>query len=269
MNTKAITLALLIAGFAMYMVWQYIEDQKNVIIKKFGKPSTVVIAKNDIHELDLIDDSKIVTTTVPSRFAAPGSFKTVKELQNLIALTPIKKGEQITKTRVDYPGFRTGLSRQVSIGKRAIAILVSDRQAVGKLIKPGDRVDIIAKIDYAGGKKDRVKMKTILQDVLILSTGFDITNSIPLIGVKGAAAEIKKMKLNTFSRYNTVTLELDPFQAQKLSYVIRNIDPEPYLALRNNNDQKRLRIPATKIFDVLGDDAAEARSYFNEKNKKK
>ena len=29
MNTKAITLALLIAGFAMYMVWQYIEDQKN------------------------------------------------------------------------------------------------------------------------------------------------------------------------------------------------------------------------------------------------
>jgi len=267
MNTRAFTLALVIAFGAIMMVYTYIEDQKSALIKKFGRETSVVVAKVDINELDLIDDSKVKTISIPANFRAPGHFKTIKEVENTVATVPILKDEQITKPRVTYPGSQTGLSRQVSVGKRAIAIVVDHRQAVSKLIKPGDRVDILSKIDFGGGRKDMLKMKTILQDVLVLSTGFSMTNSIPIIGVK-TPREIKKLNLNTYAEYSTVTVELDPFQAQKLAYIIRWVDPTPYLSLRNNNDKQMLRLPATKLFDILGEDAGEARGFFQEKYKK-
>jgi pilus assembly protein CpaB len=267
MNSKAFTLALVIAGFSMFMVYSYVEDQTKVMTQKYGIMETVIVAKNDINELELIDDSKVMTTTVPAKFLSPGHFKTVRELENTIATVPILKGEQITKPRVSYPGQKTGLSRQVSNGYRAVAILVDDRQSVGKLIKPGDRVDVLAKIEYVAGEKDRQMIKTILEDVLVLSTGFNVSNSIPLIGMK-MGREIKKMNLNTYQRYNTVSLELTPFQAQKMTHVIKFLDPKPFLSLRNNNDKQIVRSQPTRLYDILGEDKTEAIEYFRKKRKK-
>ncbi len=268
MNTKAFSLALLIAFASMFMVYSYMEDQKSSLIKKYGAMGSVVIAKKDIKELEIIDDSKITTTVVPANFRAPGHFKTMKELENTIATVPILKGEQITKPRVTYPGAKTGLARQVSIGKRAMALKITDNQAVSKLLRPGDRVDILSTIDYAGGRRDKQKVKTILQDILILSTGLSMTNSIPMIGLK-TDKEIKTMKLNTYTKYNTVTLELTPFEIQKLIYLLKYGSSEPILVLRNNNDKKIVPIGATKIFDLLGSDSNEAKSFFADKYSKK
>lgn len=266
MNTRAFTLALVIAVAAMFMVYTFIEDKQSEMIKKFGQERSVVVAKTDIQELELIDDSKVTVMSIPENFVSPGRFEKIEEVQNTIATVPILKGEQITKPRVTFPGSQTGLARQVSVGKRAIAISVSSTQSVSRLIKPGDRVDILAAIDYSGGQKDLQKVKTVLQDVLILSTGLSMTNSIPLIGVETPTV-IRKMKLNTFSSYNTVTLELDPFQVQKLSYINAFSGQNIQLALRNNNDKKIMDMGPTNLYEVLGDGAAEARQYFAEKYK--
>lgn len=265
MNTRAFSLAFIIAGMAMFMVYTYIQEQQSEIIKKFGVPITVVVAKRDIKELELIDDTKVVLKTVPQDFAMPGSFRSIKQVENTIASVPIVKGEQITKPRVTYPGAKTGLSRQVSVGKRAIAINITERQAVSRLIKPGDRVDILAAIDYSAGRKDMQRVKTILQDVLVLSTGMSMTNSIPIYGVKTPTV-IKKMNVNTYTRYNTVTLELTPYEVQKLIFLLSYSQQQPYLALRNNNDTKPVRIKTTDIFDVIGDEErVEAKQFFKTK----
>jgi pilus assembly protein CpaB len=264
MNTRALTLALVIAGFAMMMVYTYIDDQKAALIKDYGVPSSVVVAKVDIQELDLIDDSKVEVRTVPINFLSPGHFKSVKELENTIATVPIIKGEQITKPRVTYPGIKTGLSRQVSIGKRAVAINITEKDAVGRLIKPGDRVDVIAAVDISqGSRKDLQKTRTFLQDVLVLSTGMSMTNSIPIYGIETPKV-IKTMNLNTYTTYNTITLELDPYDVQKLSFML-NYSSGISLALRNNSDKEAVRLRATQIYDILGEDAAEAKSFFSEK----
>ena len=265
MNKKAFSLGLVISLISMFMVYTYIEDQTKSLKSEFGLEKTVVVASQDIQELELIDDSKITLKTVPAKFRSPGSFSTIKDVQNTIATVPILKGEQLTRPRVEYPGARTGLARQVSAGKRAMAILVSDRSAVGKLIKPGDRVDVVAAISYAPGRRDKDKTSTVLQDVLVLSTGYNITNSTPLVAMK-ENREIRKLKLDTYTGYNTVTLEVDPFQVQILTHVIKNMDPNPILVLRNNNDKEKLRIPMTEIFDLLGDKKAEAREFFQKQN---
>ncbi len=267
MNTRAFTLALIIAALAALMVNTYIDDKETQITQQYGTKTTVVIAKKDIAELELIDDSKVTIKPVPKNFKMPGGFSKISEVENTVATVPIRKGEQITKPRVIFPGARTGLARQVSVGRRAVAIQITENQAVSKLLKPGDRVDVLASINYAPGRKDLQKIKTILQDVLILSTGMSMTNSIPIIGVK-VPPVIKKMNVATYSKYNTVTLELDPYEAQKLVYLLTYSGVPPYLTLRNNNDKKIERIRGIKIFDVLGaEDAAEAKAFFNEKNK--
>jgi pilus assembly protein CpaB len=269
MNTRAFTLALIISIFAMFMVYTYIEDRENVLVEKYGKPVTVVVAKVNIKELELIDDSKVTVKSVPQTFAAPGHFRKVKDLEDgMIATVPILKGEQITKPRVSFPGFKTGLARTVSAGKRAIAITITEKQAVSKLLKPGDRVDVLAAIDYSAGRKDMQKVMTILQDVLVLSTGMNMTNSIPLIGIKTPKV-IRKMNLSTYSQYNTVTMELDPYQVQKLVFLLTFTGIPPYLSLRNSSDNKVVRIKSTRIFDLLGEDASEAKAFFSDKYSKK
>ena len=267
MNTRAFTLALVIAGIAVFMVYTYLEDQKSTYISKYGTEVSVVVAKRDIKELELLDDTMLIVKPVPKSFASPGSFTTIKSLENTMATVPIMAGEQVTKPRVTYPGSKTGLSRQVSIGKRAIAIQISERQAVSKLIKPGDRVDILAPIDISNGQKDMQKTSTILQDVLVLSTGKSMTNAIPIYGVK-TPREIKTMKAQVYDRYDTVTLELTPYEAQKLIFLIYWTGARPWLSLRNNNDKKIERFKPTDIFEVIGEEGrAEAKAFFQQQKK--
>ncbi len=268
MNTRALTLAIGIAFFAMMLVWTYLDDQTAALTKQYGSPQTVVVARVDIQELDLIDETKLEVVNMPEKFIAPTAFRAVKELENTIATISIIKGEQITKPRVTYPGVKTGLSRQVSIGKRAVAINVNEKDSVGRLIKPGDRVDVVAAIDIAqGARKDLQKTRTILQDVLVLSTGMSMTNSIPIYGVETPKV-IRTMNLNTYTSYNTITLELEPYDVQKLAFIQSYGGNTLSLSLRNNNDKEIPRLKPTQIYDILGEDSAEEKQYMFEKMNK-
>lgn len=261
MNSRAFTLSLVIAGIAVFMVQSYISGREAQFVQAYGNSVPVVVAKTDIKELELIDDRKVQIATVPQKFKSPGAFTKIEELYNTIASVPIKKGEQITNPRITYPGSRSGLSRQISIGKRAFSIQVSEGQAVSKLIKPGDRVDVMTMMDYAGGRKEMIKVKTVLQDVYVLATGLNVTKEIPLVGMK-IDKEIRKMNLNNYTNFSTVTLELTPYEVQKMIFLITSSNV--YLSLRNNDDKKLESISGTKLYDVLGDDAGEAKAYFQQ-----
>jgi pilus assembly protein CpaB len=262
MNSRAFTTSLLLAALAVAMIWSYIESRETELQSDYGNQTPVVVAKEDIKELEIIDDRKVQLINIPSKFQMPGHFKRVEDLYNTIAAVPIKKGEQITVPRVTYPGSQSGLSRQISVGKRALSIQISESQAVSRLIKPGDRVDVLALIDYASGKKEKMKVKTVLQDVLILSTGLFITNSVPIINIKDEK-DSRQMKLNNYTNFNTVTLELTPFEVQKMVFLV-SAGNGIYLSLRNNNDNERSLIGSTRLYDVLGEDQTEAKTYFAE-----
>lgn len=268
MNSRALTLSLLIAVFSMFLVSTYIEGEQASITKQYGTMKSVVVAKKKINELELIDDSKVTVRTVPEYFRAPGSFNTIKDVEGTVATVPILEGEQVTKPRVTFPGAKTGLSRQISAGKRAVALRVNAFSAVGKLIKPGDRVDVIAGLDYSNGHMDKKKVLTLLQDVYVLSTGKKMTNSLPIIG-KEFPKVIKAMNVSAYTEYQTITLEVDPFQAQKLIFIQKYSGGGIFLSLRNHADSEKVRIKGTKIFDVLPqEDVQDAKAFFIEKAKR-
>ena len=55
-------------------------------------------------------------------------------------------------------------------------------------------------------------------------------------------------------------------EAQKLIF-LQKVSGGVYLSLRNNSDKGVERIGGTKLYDVLGEDAGEAKAYFAEKQK--
>lgn len=263
MNSRAFTTSLILAAVAVLMIYSYIDSRESELISEYGNMTPVVVAREDIKELEIIDDRKVKLENIPAKFQMPGHFKRVEDLYNTIAAVPIKKGEQITVPRVTYPGAQSGLSRQISIGKRALSIQLTESQSVSRLIKPGDRVDVLALIDFAAGRKERLKVKTVLQDVLVLSTGYNVTNSVPIVNIQSDNNASRQVKLNNYFQFSTITLELTPFEVQKLQFLIAgggNIT----LSLRNNDDKTIERISGTRLYDVLGEDAAEAKAYFAE-----
>jgi pilus assembly protein CpaB len=130
---------------------------------------------------------------------------------------------------------------------------VSNQSSVSKLIKPGDRVDVIAVIDMGGGKDSKIS-KMILQDVVVLSVGQNVTNNIPRkVEMDGNKANYRS--LNEDFSYDTVTIEVEPEQAQVVALVAGSGENAITLVLRNNDDTERKNFGSTMMSDILGGDA--------------
>ncbi|MBI2712241.1 MAG: Flp pilus assembly protein CpaB [Bdellovibrio sp.] len=182
--------------------------------------------------------------------------KKLKGITGSVAIVPIKKGEQMTYTKISEPSMRTGLSTQIAPGRRAVSVPVSEITGVSKLVKPGDRIDLISVVDMGQGKENKFA-KTILQDVVVLSIGRYITNNTarsveadPL----GGKDKIKSLA-EDFS-FTSITIEVEPAQAQMLALLLATGDNGLTVSLRNNDDVDRQTLPSVFMSEILGADAA-------------
>jgi pilus assembly protein CpaB len=267
MNNRAVTLSLVMACLAVYFVYSYVESVKEEVKNRFGDRVLVVKAKRDIKEQETINETMLKIDVVPDAFLEPGAVKFddktppaertkgLKQLVGTVALVPVKANEQITWNKLTEPSIRTGLSPQVTPGRRAIAVPVNEISGVGKLVKPGDRVDLIAVIDPGTGKNSKLA-KTILQDVVVLSVGKNVTNNVArIVDVDQFTGKEKIKPLSQDSSFASITLEVDPSQAQLLALVLSNHDNTLTLSLRNNDDSQQAQTDTTTIQDLLGQDA--------------
>ncbi len=255
MNNKAFTMSFGIALMAVLMVNSYVETNLERQKEKFGQMVTVVVAKSNIKELEVLDQTNLKTVDMPKRFVQPGAGKKIKDFEGGLAIAPVQKGEQLTRTKVTVVGSRTGLSRQVSVGMRAVTVRVNDVSGVSRLIKPGDRVDVLALVDMGKGDIKLVEAKTVLQDVLILATGKLITNTVPGILESEPYRKGKRSKkisnLTEYTSYNSVTLEVDPVDMQKLVFIENKLNGV-FLSLRNNDDNQKSNLDTVTVADILG-----------------
>ncbi len=265
MNNKAMTMALLIAVIAVFLVSSWVGDVEDRARKRYGTTVLVVKAKADIKETQTLNENLLTLDQVPKTFLDPSAVyfekseiddevaKSVKSLYGSVSIVSIKKGEQIAYNKITEPGIRTGLSPQVAPGRRAISINVSNQSSVSKLIKPGDRVDLIAVLDMGGGKESKIA-KTILQDVVILSVGQNVTNNIPR-KVEMDGSKVNYRSLTEDTTYDTVTIEVEPEQAQIVALIAGNGENSVTMVLRNNDDTERKNFGSTMMTDILGNDA--------------
>jgi pilus assembly protein CpaB len=268
MNNKALTLSLVMGILAVFFVQSYVTSVEEETKKKFGTEILVVKAKRDIKDQETINETMLELSLIPKRFLEPASvsFEKQKEdkdtdrghkaLIGTVAMVPIKKGEQITYNKIVEPGIRTGLASQITPGRRAVSVPVTESSGISKLVKPGDRVDVLAVLDLGGGRENKM-VKTVLQDVGVLATGRSVTNNPARVIEADAFSGKEKFKsLSEDFSFVTVTLEVDPVQAQALALISANGDNSIILVLRNNDDTERVNLGSTALTDLLGADAA-------------
>ena len=258
-NPRAIFISLIIATLAVVLVWSFVSQQKTSILE-LATPQKVVVANQDINELSMINETMLRIDSVPKNYIQPGTFSTIKDLVGLITTVPIKKGEQILQNKVLFEETQNQLSHRVSKGKRAITVPVTDIHGVGRLIKPGDRIDILSSIDYGQGDREKREVTTVLQDVLVIATGRNVIASIPTEVVKDpiSGKEIQK-DLRKDTHYTTLTLEVTPEEAQGVVFLLTSGEGSIFLALRNTDDRSLEKLYTTDAVKVLGPRSARAR----------
>ena len=240
--TRTLWISIFSALFSVFFVYSYSQGKKQEYDDKFGTMEQVLVAKKDILEMSDIDDTMIEIVEKPRDYVEPGAFTNPEEVISSIAAVPIKKGEQILATKILRPGPTTGLALQVAPTKRAVSIPVDEFRGVSKLIRPGDRIDILAMLEEGKGMNQSYSVRTLLQDVSVLATGIKITNNIPRkLDNDGKSYT----NLTTYTEFSTITVELDPQKAQEIIYLIASNPGSLFLTLRNPNDRTKQELAIT------------------------
>ncbi|MBN1898529.1 MAG: Flp pilus assembly protein CpaB [Spirochaetes bacterium] len=206
---------------------------------------TAVVAKKYISKFDLIQKDMVRIEKIPSKYLSPGSIRSTKELfdsqgrAKFITYVPILEDEVITSTKLTVPGGATGLSVVVPKGQRAIVIPVVEDALSGGLIKPGDKIDLIASFED--------KTVILLQNLMILS-----------VGQKILGEELEKRKkqggldlgLGDSGSLQSVTLAVTPEEALKISFARDKCRFN--VALRNTLDNQIINIGAVNNNNLIG-----------------
>jgi pilus assembly protein CpaB len=264
-QSRAFMTSLIVGLLGVLLVWAYIQQEQGKILDEFGDRVSVVIASQDINEMEIVSEAMLEVRNVPRKFVQPGSSilkegmekeKAFSAIVGKVALTPIQKGEQILSTKVVKPGAETGLSSQVAVTKRALAIPVNNVTGVTRLLKPGDRVDIVARIVYrTPDDKQDSEIKTVLQNIQVLSVGELIQNNSSSVADTDPVTGAMRFKnLRGDRDYDTVTIEVTPVEAQLLIYTIEETS-QLYLTLRNPVDRLPANVSTVTVDEVLGENS--------------
>jgi pilus assembly protein CpaB len=157
-----------------------------------------------------------VNSNYVQRYTRPNA---IGELTGAYARSTLGPGDPITPHKLVKAGEGGVLAAIVAPGMRAISTRIKEETGVGKLIQPGDHVDVILTVrkrGRAGG--DEHVSDTLFRNVRVLAIGQLIE-----------ARDGKKI-----AEGNTATFELSPLQAEELAAA--NAKGEISLALRSIAD---------------------------------
>lgn len=244
-ETRTLWISVALAVAAMFLFYSYTQEMNSALTKKFVNEN-VIVAKQDINEMEPIDASMLEVVTRPKEYIDPNAISDPNRAAGKVALVPIKKGEQVLETKMQEPGTATGLALQVAPSRRAVTIPIDEARGVAKLLKPGDRIDIIASIDVGRGQTQRKEVRTIMQDVEVLATGVRISNTLPqLLETVGKDDYIRSLRSDT--TFGTITIETAPQDAQNLIYILSTSPGSLFVTLRHPSDRVKNTLVTTTV----------------------
>jgi len=203
-----------LAGFAIYMVQGYFEQQNAALEAQRAAmaqnvPTVEVFAVNRVMnfgEQITPDDVRVVRYAEP--FLPEGVFRSQEELfpngadDLRVVLRQMEPNEPILAVKVTAPGEAAGLTTRLQRGMRAFAIRVDVASGVSGFLTPGDRVDV-----YWTGRADLGGMQTMGDVTKLIETNVRLV-AVDQISEGGRSGP-------TIAR--TVTVEVTPDQVAALA----------------------------------------------------
>lgn len=204
-RTINIVIGVVLALLAIMMIQRFIGEQQAELkrLKSEGELMEVVIAKRDLPRETTITVDMVGRKTVNRNSFQPGDLTDSQSAIGKFTEVDVLKGQHINSNMVRSLGAIRFLSQGVPQGYRAITIPVDKISAIEGLIKPGDKIDMIATFNLPGpmGQSELVVM-TIFQGVKVLATNRNLS-----------PYQVSKA-------INTITLALKPADIKVLTYVL-------------------------------------------------
>ena len=240
--------------FATFMLYSYSQEKKAEVDKTLGEKIRIIVAKDNIGEMDTLYDNMVEVREKPKSEVEPDAVQDITDIVGTVAAIPIKKGQTITKNQLLEPGPETGMAIQVAPQQRAVTIPVNAQNANAGLIRPGDRVDIFAVVDSGKGASQKREVILYKENVQVLATGVNVNNNLPRTIERDPSGKgLIQTTLTGDTKYNNLTVEVGVNDAPGLIYLISTNASSIYLLLRNPNDRKAvaLRNVATSAETIL------------------
>jgi len=222
----ALVVGVLFGVLAFYLLYQQAAE-----MEKKATPVQVLVASGYIPAGVYLRPDMVERKSVPESYISPSAIRDLKEVSGLMTLVPISSGEQILSNKFGI-GEET-LSLTLNPGFRAFTLEVNETSGVGNLLRPGNYVDILTRID----SDKRSSISFAFQNLQVIAVGQRLnwkstTNS----------------STPENNGYSTVTLAVTPEQAETLMY----LEARPLrLVLRGPNDTEIVDVPSQSESEVL------------------
>ena len=200
--------------------------------------TTLVAAGADLKLGTLITKGDLSTIQIAGS-APKGAILKPEDAIGRGVIADIYQGEPILESRLAPVGSGGGLAATIPPGMRACAVKVDDVVGVSGFATPGMRVDVLISGNPPGDQNAAAttgpKVKTLLQNIQVLSAGTDIQ--------KDAQGKPQQVQV--------VNLMVTPDQAEILS--LATSQEKIQLVLRNPLDTQIAQPPGTVVKNLFAD----------------
>lgn len=230
--------AFAIALAASYMVYRVVANR---LVAAQRTTTHVVVAANDIKIGTVLRDADLTTADVEGS-VPKGAILNRQDAIGRGVISNLYQGEPIVENRLAAAGSGGGLAATITPGMRACAVKVDDVVGVAGFVTPGMRVDVLISGTPPGDANPGTgpKVKTLLQNIEVLSAGTDIQ--------KDSEGKAKPVQV--------VNLLVTPEQAEDLS--LASNQTRIQLVLRNPLDTQIAEPPGIAMASLFADKNAVA-----------
>jgi pilus assembly protein CpaB len=237
LQNKKLMNVLISAVLALAFVNFYLRGRETNIENSFGMVD-VLSAGRDIPPHTAINASWVTTKRVPQRYVEPGAILVklpgdgISKIKDKITAIAMPEGTQITQSILQDPSSKeTGVAPLIPPGKRAYILRLTNLD-VGKLLLPGDHVDVLATFTVRQGENTSKATKTILQNVLVIAVDKDIRKQNEDVSKKDATTEAL-----------TITLALEPIEAEAITLALEESQGSIAVVIRSHGDVDIRQVP--------------------------
>lgn len=219
MNKSALLAALIMAllgGFLLFGYLRRFEDEASG-----GAPVKLLVARKQIEPGTVVTEEMLAVRVVPAAYVETRAVREA-EKSRVVGLrmgTPVQANQTILWTDLAITADdKRDLSSLVQPGMRAVGVRAANDDRSFALIRPGDRVDVIATLPVEGSSARQSLV--LLQNVLVLAVGIETSTDNNKSGTPAQQDLILNLSL-TIPEAQLVALAQEK---GRLSVALRNPD---------------------------------------------
>jgi pilus assembly protein CpaB len=191
-------LGLLLAGLTGVALYGVAVDYGSRTAAATVDESDIVVAGVDIGSRTVISAEMLSHKLYPKNLVPQGAIGNEADAVGQTSLSSIPAGAAVVRSQLVSAGGRTGASVTLEKGKVLIAFPTADPLTLAGLVKPGDRVDILATVTSGTGETSRKTQTTVqnleVVDVLIAGKDAQKTASLTFVVDHQVALVLKYLR---------------------------------------------------------------------------